>query len=92
MLFQDVGESLVRQFLNRRHPVAPKLGQLVERVVVEGDQFTHDHAASCAHAISDQSSLAEIVPVRNALQTVLCLQREISARLPAGLCFTALQL
>ena len=39
MLLEQVGKGLVGQLLKCRHPVAPKLGELVERVVVEGDQF-----------------------------------------------------
>ena len=39
VLPEQVGEGFIRQFLNRCHPVARKLLQLVERVVVEGDQF-----------------------------------------------------
>src|SRR5579864_8213185 len=41
VLLQEIGERLVRQFLKRRHPVARQLFQLVEGVVVEGDQFAH---------------------------------------------------
>ena len=41
MLFEQVGERFVRQFLKARHPVASKLLQLVEGVVVKGDQFAH---------------------------------------------------
>ena len=39
MLLEQVGKGLVRQFLKCRHPVAPKLSELAERVVVEGNQF-----------------------------------------------------
>jgi len=41
VFFQDVGESFVGELLNRRHPVAPQLGQLIEGIVVEGDQLPH---------------------------------------------------
>ena len=41
MLPEQVGEGFIRQFLNRCHSVAPKLLQLVEGIVVEGDQFAH---------------------------------------------------
>jgi hypothetical protein len=41
MLLQQVGERFIRQFLNRCHPVAPKLGQLVQRVLIERDQLAH---------------------------------------------------
>ncbi len=41
MLLQDVGESLVRELLNRRHTVASKLSELGERVFVKRDQFAH---------------------------------------------------
>ncbi len=44
MLSEQIGERFVRQFLNRRHPVAPQLPQFVESIVVEGDQFAHDRA------------------------------------------------
>ena len=39
VLLEQVGKGFVGQFLKRPHPVACKLGQLVERVIVEGDQF-----------------------------------------------------
>ena len=39
MLPEQIGKGFVGQFLKCPHPVARKLGQLVERVVVEGDQF-----------------------------------------------------
>ncbi len=48
VFFEHVGESFIGQFLDRRHPVAPKLRQFVESVVVEGDQFTHGLPAFCA--------------------------------------------
>jgi hypothetical protein len=38
---EHIGKCFVRQFLNGRHPVAPQLLQLVEGVVVEGDQLAH---------------------------------------------------
>ena len=41
VLFKHVGERFVRQLLDRRHPVATKLLQLVEGVVVEVDQLAH---------------------------------------------------
>jgi hypothetical protein len=44
VLPEQIGERFVGQFLDRRHAVAPQLGQLVERVLVEGDQFPHDPA------------------------------------------------
>src|SRR4051812_7009161 len=39
VLFQHVGKSLVRQFLDRRHPVAAELLQLGEGIFVEFDQL-----------------------------------------------------
>jgi hypothetical protein len=39
VLPEQVGKSFVRQFLKGPHTVARKLGELVEGVVVEGDQF-----------------------------------------------------
>jgi len=39
VLAEQIGEGFIRQFLDRRHAVAAKLLQLVESVVVEGDQF-----------------------------------------------------
>ena len=46
MLLEQVGKGLVGQFLKCRHPVAAKLGQLVEGVVVEGDQFAQTVTSS----------------------------------------------
>ncbi len=37
MLFEQVGEGFIRQFLDGRHSIAGKLLQLVESVVIEGD-------------------------------------------------------
>jgi hypothetical protein len=48
MLPEQIGERLVGQFLNSCHPVARKLLQLVERIVVEGDQFAHALSAPSA--------------------------------------------
>ena len=42
MFLEQIGERFVRQFLKGRHPVARELRQLVESVVVEGDQLAHD--------------------------------------------------
>jgi hypothetical protein len=39
VLLEQVRKSFVGQFLKCRHPVTCKLGELVERVIVEGDQF-----------------------------------------------------
>src|ERR1700726_37885 len=41
MFPEDVGERLVRELLNGRHPVAAELLQFIEGFVVEGDQLTH---------------------------------------------------
>src|SRR5258708_15479892 len=41
VLPEQIGEGLVRQLLDGRHPVAAELLQLVESVVVEGDQLAH---------------------------------------------------
>ena len=59
VLPQQVGKGLVGQFLKRRHPVARKLGELVERVVVEGDQFAQASSAPAsggAHAMTDDGN------------------------------------
>jgi len=45
VLPEQVGKGLVRQFLNGPHPVARKLRELVQRVVVEGDQFAQVQSA-----------------------------------------------
>jgi len=45
VLPEQVGKGFVRQFLKGPHPVARKLGELVERVVVEGDQFAQLQSA-----------------------------------------------
>jgi hypothetical protein len=62
VLSQQIGEGFVRQLLNSRHPVAPKLLQFVEGVVVKGDQFAHDRSLPSAPV---QWLSAEIVPARN---------------------------
>jgi hypothetical protein len=49
MFFEDIRKGLIGQFLKRRHPIACKLGELVERVVIEGDQF----AQACRLQASD---------------------------------------
>ena len=41
MLPEQIGECFVRQFLNGAHPVARQLLQLVESIIVEGDQLAH---------------------------------------------------
>ena len=41
MFPEHVGERFIGELLNGCHPVAPKLLQLVESVVVEGDQLAH---------------------------------------------------
>ena len=41
MLLQEIGKGFIGQFLKRRHPVARQLPELVESVVVKGDQFAH---------------------------------------------------
>lgn len=41
MLSKQVGKGFVGQFLEGPHSVAGELPQLVERIVVKGDQFTH---------------------------------------------------
>ncbi len=67
MFPEQIGERFVRQFLNGRHPVARELFQLVERVVVEGDQFTHERI--CLQHMPGQLWWAEIVRVRNCRPT-----------------------
>jgi hypothetical protein len=46
VFLEHVGEGFVSQVLNRRHPVASKLGQLGERVLVKRDQFAHAASSS----------------------------------------------
>src|ERR1700749_1720636 len=41
VLLHGVGEGLVRQFLERRHPVARQLLELGGGIVVKGNQFEH---------------------------------------------------
>jgi hypothetical protein len=41
VLLQEIGERFIGQFLNRRHPVASQLLELVEHIFVERDQFAH---------------------------------------------------
>lgn len=41
MLFQQIGKGLVGKLLNRCHAIAPKLRELVQRVVVEADELSH---------------------------------------------------
>jgi hypothetical protein len=50
VLFEQIGKGFIRQFLKRRHPVAAKLLELVESVVVEVDQFAHLPACFCIAA------------------------------------------
>jgi len=45
VLPKQIGERFIRQLLNGRHAIAPQLLQLVEGVIVEGDQFAHERAA-----------------------------------------------
>jgi hypothetical protein len=56
VLPEQVGERLIRQFLKGRHPVAAELLQLVESVVVEGDQFAQLGLLSAPH--TDAASIA----------------------------------
>ena len=53
VLLEHIGECFVRQFLNGRHPVAAELLQLVESIVVKGDQFAHLPACFCLAADLD---------------------------------------
>jgi hypothetical protein len=55
VLLEQIGERLVRQFLNSPHPVARELLQLVERIVIEGDQFAHDWPTSCVATIKREN-------------------------------------
>jgi hypothetical protein len=50
---ENVCESLIRQFLDRRHPVTCKLRKFGEGIVVESDQFTHGLPAFCAATYLD---------------------------------------
>ena len=60
MLPEQVGKGFVGQFLKGPHPVACKLGELVERVVVEGNQFAQNAINSSrradAHAMIDHGN------------------------------------
>jgi hypothetical protein len=47
VLPKQIAKGFIRQFLKIRHPVARELLELVERVIVKGDQFAHDRPASC---------------------------------------------
>jgi hypothetical protein len=47
MFPEQIGEGLIGQFLKGPHSVAPELLQLVERLVIEGDQFAHNRDGSC---------------------------------------------
>jgi len=47
MLPEQVAKGFVSQFLKIRHPVARELLELVESIIIEGDQFAHDWPASC---------------------------------------------
>jgi hypothetical protein len=60
VLFQNVGESLVRQFLDRRHAVASKLPELIEGVFVEGDQLAHASFGSRIVAACDSTAIGKI--------------------------------
>jgi hypothetical protein len=41
VLPENISECFVGEFLDGRHPVAPQLLQLIEGIVVEGDQLAH---------------------------------------------------
>jgi hypothetical protein len=62
MLLENIGESFVRQFLNGRHPVAPQLLQLVESIVVEGDQLAHMPVPAPASLARLKARRRKIVP------------------------------
>ena len=53
MLLEQVCKSLVRQLLECRHPIAPKLRELVERVILEGDQFAQGETTPDVELISE---------------------------------------
>jgi hypothetical protein len=48
--------------MHRCHPVAPELGQLVERIVIEGDQFAQASSAPESWRIESQWFAPEMVP------------------------------
>jgi hypothetical protein len=50
MLLEQISKGFIRQFLKIRHPVARELLELVERVIVKGDQFAHDRPAPASQA------------------------------------------
>jgi hypothetical protein len=52
VLLEQVGKSLIRQFLKGPHPVARKLGELVEGVLVEGDQFAQTRSTPAVERMS----------------------------------------
>ena len=62
MLFEHICKCFVGQFLNCRHPVASKLFELVECVVVEGDQFAQVSSAPGVERMLMQFAMTEIVP------------------------------
>jgi hypothetical protein len=47
VLPEQIAKGFVRQFLKIRHPVARELLELIEGIIIEGDQFAHDRPASC---------------------------------------------
>ncbi len=59
MLPEQIGECFIRQLLDRRHPVASKLLQLVEGVVVEVDQLAHALSVPVAAALGGSSAAGE---------------------------------
>lgn len=65
MLGEQIGEGLIGQLLQIGHAVAPKLRQLGERVVIEGDQLAHKKENPVAPRGKPRAP--EIVPLRNAL-------------------------
>jgi hypothetical protein len=57
VLFEQIGEGFVRQFLKGRHPVSRELRQFVRCVVIEGDQFAHALVGSSKLAAFRQAYL-----------------------------------
>jgi len=79
VLLKHIRKGLVGQFLNRRHPVAAKLGQLVERVVVEGDQFAQ--ASSSPGEVAD-ACLMRICRNRSGPEPAQSLVVDLQRRFP----------
>jgi hypothetical protein len=82
MLLEQVCEGFVGKLLQCRHSVASKLRQLVERVIIEGDQFTHVQLprwrARTLTQPSNRSSLNLFPRAELAPAVIVEIEREIS--------------